>query len=249
MDEFSVRVFQQFLDLYIMPEIRRRQDDGQLEKPLDLRGAQIIFSPFGDRPQILINSEVQGTAKMKLKNGISKKKGDPIYANEIEDIAGVYLTEGIDPDSGHATLIRVENNWYIYWDFIYNKEFSKNHLLAAKEFIEAAEFSFSENNKVAFIDNLFSASELIVKSVLLGIPDPKFREKATHRVIHSRYNRWANLGNVRTEHRKAFNKIASLRYKVRYLEDEFSLTDSESRCILSTVKSMFADANSRIKRE
>lgn len=195
-NEFGRKVFEQFMDLFVAPEIRRRQETGELDKPLDLRAAQIIFFPNGRKPQVRINSEVRAIGKVKLKPGISKKVGEDIFGHEVEGLKVINLTQEDDPDCGHATLVRIGDSWIIAFDFRYNKALSAKHIEVAKQFWESAEFSFKQRNWAPFIDTLFSAAELAAKSILLSMPDPKFRKKTRHRVIQRRYNRFADLGTL-----------------------------------------------------
>jgi hypothetical protein len=230
------RVFQQFMDIFIIPELHNRQKKGILLKPLELKAAQVIFFPDGRKPEIRINSEVKGLGKMKLKPSISKTEGETEYAHEIEDIGGLEFHEGMDADCGHATLLRMGDRWFVLWDARYNKALSRKHLEAAREFYEAATFSFDRRNWIAFIDNLFSAAELAIKAELFSIPDPDFREKANHKCIHSRYNRFMASGNAKPIYLEVFNKLFALRSKARYLKDDISVSESDGSKWLNAVR-------------
>jgi hypothetical protein len=219
-EEIGRNASKQFMDIFITPEVMRRQEIGELPRPLDLHAAQIIFYPDGKKPTVRINSEVKALAKLKMQPGIQKEYGDPVYANEIEGLEELTLTEEDDPDSGHVTMFKFNGTWIMAFDFIYNKALAKKTIETAKEFIEAAEFSFSHQNWSAFTDNLFSAAELLAKATLLATwSDPAFREKTTHPAIHSRYNRFAHLGNVDAKHADTFNKLSNLRYPARYSKE------------------------------
>lgn len=240
-NEFGRKVFQQLMDLFVTPEVRRRQEAGELCKPLDLHAAQIIFFPDGRKPHVRINSEVKAIGKMKLKSGVSKKAGEPIFEHELEGLEEINLTEEDDPDCGHATLLRIGDRWLVALDFRYNKALSKKHIETAKQFYEAAEFSFHQRNWSAFIDNLFSTAELLAKSILLSMPEPKFHKKASHKAIQIKYNRFADLGNVEAVHRETFNKLSSLRDRARYLKGDVSISEGEARRLLEIVKNMMED--------
>lgn len=240
--EFSRTVFQQFMDVFITPEVQRRQETGELDKPLDLRAAQIIFFPDGKKPVVRINSEVKAIGKVKLKQGISKKAGEDIFEHEVEGLKEINLTENDDPDCAHATLRRIGNSWIIAFDFRYNKALSRKHLEMAKQFCEAAEFSFNQRNWAPFIDNLFSAAELTAKSTLLSMPDSKFREKTGHKGIQMKYNRFADLGNVEPVYRETFNKLSGLRNRARYLKGDITISEDEARNLLDIVEKMVEDA-------
>jgi len=241
-EEFGHKVFEQFMDLFVTPEVKRRQKNGELDTPLDLRAAQIIFFSDGRKPQVRINSEVRALGKIKLKPGISKKDGDPIFEHELESLGEIKLTEENDPDCGHATLIRIGGRWTIVFDFRYNKALSKKHIETAEQFYDAAEFSFNQNNWPPFVDNLFSAAELLVKSTLLSMSDHKFQKKATHRAIQIGYNKFADLGNVKAVYREIFNKLSGLRDRARYLKGDISISENEARRLLNIIKKMIKDA-------
>ncbi len=83
-DEFGKKVFEQFMELFVLPEVKRKQESGELEKPLDLHGAQIIFFPDNRKPQVRINSEIKGVAEAKLKPEFSKEAGEDVFQHELE---------------------------------------------------------------------------------------------------------------------------------------------------------------------
>lgn len=241
-NEIAQNASKHFMDIFITPEVVRRQEAGELPRPLDLRAAQIIFYPDRKKPTVRINSEVKVLAKMKLKQGIEKDYGDAVYANELEGLEELMLTNEDDPDSGHVTMLKFNGSWIMAFDFIYNKALAKKTIETAKEFFEAAEFSLSRKNWSAFADNLFSAAELLAKATLLAAwSDPEFREKTNHPAIQSRYNRFASLGNVNPEHVLAFNKLSKLRYPARYAKGDFFLSESEGQSFLDSIKSMLQE--------
>jgi uncharacterized protein (UPF0332 family) len=245
-NEFGNRVFQQFMDLFVNPEVRKRQDAGELPKPLDLRAAQIIFFADGRKPQVRINKEIRAIAKVKFKEGISKNPGEPVFAHEIEDLAEINLTGDDDPDCGHATLIKINDRWTIAFDFRYYKGLSRNHIKTASEFYEAAEFSYSKKNWSAFVDNLFSCAELSAKVVLLTFLSPGLVRKATHKLIQQRYNGFADLGNVDETHRSVLNKLSGWRTNARYLKGRVPVSEDEAVELLNKVKDMLKYAKGNI---
>lgn len=240
-------IFQQLMDVYITPEVMRRQSIGELPKPLDLQAAQIIFHPDGKMPQIRINSEVKAIAHVKLKPSMPKNVEEPVYANEVESVDKITLLDEDNPECGHATILKIENTWAITVDFRYNKELSGKHIKAAKQFLECAEYSFKVGYRHSFVENLLSAAELSVKATLLLICDPLLAKSKTHSTIQSRYNLFANLGNVVPEHQRTFNKLSSLRNPARYLSADLTLSEEDSRNYLNTVKVMIDCAEVRIR--
>jgi hypothetical protein len=188
--------FNDMLNLFILPEFKRRKETGNLTDPFELRGAQVIFYSDGKKPEIRINSEIKAIGLMKLKKGISKNKGDPIYAHEVEGLDRLSLTDEEDPNCVHATIVSIANRWTISFDFRYNKALAKKHIITAKQFYELAQISFDKKYYAPCLDNLFSAAELASRTVLLLMPDPKFRKKTTHGDIQYKYNKFADIGNV-----------------------------------------------------
>ena len=247
-EKYYGKLLDQFLELFILPELKKRKEEGKLDGSFILRMAQIVFYPDGRKPQIRINSEVKVLAYAKLKSGISKNKGDPIYDTEIEDLNRFQLTDDDDPDCGHATIVKIADTWIIAFDFRYNKALAKKHIETAEQFYESAAFSFKHKNCASCLDNLFSAAELASKAVLLLMPDPKFRKRATHGGIQLRYNKFADLGNVEPKFREALNRLSSLRPRARYYGD-VAISEEDIQSLLEVVIEMIADATDRVEEK
>jgi uncharacterized protein (UPF0332 family) len=176
---------------------------------------------------------------MRLKPGIQKGLGDLVTEDELEGLEGLVLMEDEDPDCGHATLLRLNDRWVLAFDFVYNKGLARKHLEAASQFVEAAEFSLERESWSAFVDNLFSAAELSAKATLLALmSDARFREKATHKAVHSRYNRFVHLGNADLMYAEVFNRLSELRYPARYVQRDFSVSEEEASSLLHIVRRM-----------
>lgn len=246
--EFGKRVIQNILDIFITPEIKRRQDAGKLPKPVKLSFAQVILFPDERKHLVRINEEVRAKAKIKYKPGISKKPGEPVYENEIEEIEHVELGPEDDPDCGHIFLYFQGSNAFLSFDFRRNRDLALNHIRRAKEYFGIARYSLQQSNLATFIDNLFNAAELCAKATLLVMYDypPALRTRASHRGIHMRYNRYANLGNVLPAYKKTFNKLACLRDPARYLKGELpTIPNAEAQEMLGIIDKMIRDAERR----
>ncbi len=243
--EADHKILQQFMDLFIIPEITRRQEAGGLQKLVDLMAAQIIF--FDDRkPQVRINSEVKAIFSSNRKPGVSWEPGDLVFENDIQSVEAVQLTDEDDPNCAHATFLRIGNSWWGAFDFRYNKELSIKHVEAAQQFVESAEFAFEHGYWSVFFDNLFSAAELSAKSILLLMPDPEFRKKTTHGRIKRKLNWFADLGNIQSAHQETFNKLFRLRDAARYLKEDISVPENECQQMLDSVKNLIRHAARRI---
>jgi uncharacterized protein (UPF0332 family) len=236
--EIGQRFFQQMMDIFIVPAIEERQASAVLPRPLVLRSAQVIFFPDGRKPEVRINDEVRAIGQVKMREGVSKNAGDPISEHEMQGLEGLSLPAKEFPGCGHATFVKFGESWITAFDFRYNKDMSRQHLDTATQFLAAAEYASQQEHWSSFVDNLFSAVELTAKATLLLMPDKRFREKASHKAIQLRYNRFADLGNVDPEHITAFNKLYGMRDKARYLKQPFKISCDEASTLTLAVKEM-----------
>lgn len=243
--EFGQRIFEQLMTLWVTPEVQRRQESGDLPRPLRLQAAQVIFFPDGRAPSVLVNSEVTVNAKLRFKDGVTKNAGDPIYAGEVSGLEGVELTNPEHQNCGHATMMLFLDTWHIAFDFRYHKQQARVTLTSAREFLDAARFSIDRRAWASAVDNMFSAAELCSKALLMPFQDGEFARKATHGAIHSRINHWSKLGNVDPEHVKAYNRLHSWRTKARYPTEPFQLSADEAEKCLAAIEEMYAFASSR----
>jgi hypothetical protein len=241
--EFGQKAFRQFLDLYVTPEVMRRQEAGTLPKPLPFDAFQIVWFPDGRPHQVRINrSEVKALLRVEVKEGVTKPPGESLLLDEMETFEGVELTDDDDPDCGHATYMRLGDRWYGQFDAIYNKGLARRHLEVGAEFQKAAEHALAQNHLHAFTDNLFSAAELYAKASLLLLAGSGFREKATHEGIKSHYNKHGHLGNVDTAHAGVLNRLSRLRNPARYLKGTLVLPREEADAMLASVAEMECQA-------
>jgi uncharacterized protein (UPF0332 family) len=238
--------FRQVMDLWVTPEVERRQAAGAIPKPFNLHAAQVIFYADGRPHEIRLNEEVRAIGKVKLKQGVAKQEGDPIYSNEIEGYEAFRLPDDEDPNCGHITLHRFADQWSLAFDLIYNKGISSEHLAAAEEFLKSAEAALERGHYRVVVDNLFSASELAAKAVLLTTPLPGEGTKMGHGRIHSRFNLQARLGNVSAGHRDAFNQLSHLRSSARYLSRPLTISEVEVTELLAAVRDAIGFARSRV---
>lgn len=234
---FDKNLFNNFMETWIIPWIKEKQDLGELEKPVDLIMAQIIFDPNGGEPKVRINDQVRGKMSVKLSESIEKpvEAGDPVYFNQIDNVEAFELEED-DQDFGHATLLKFPDKWLISFNFIYNKKLSRKHIEAAKEFLHSAKSALELNFHRSCIDNLHSASELTAKAYLLSRPDPAVMTAKSHNVVHSKINAERRIGNVDEMHVSAFNKLRELRSSARYLNSDLGISSEELGTIYETIE-------------
>ncbi len=240
--EVANRAFQQVMDLFILPEVERRQEIGDLPKPLVIQKAQLIFFPDDRKAIVRFNDEVGALAQVKIKEGISKEKGESIYSHEIEDLKNVKLTESDDPNCAHALIVHIGEKWLFSFDFRYNKHLSERYIDRANEFIKGAEFYYTQNYMGPFADNLYSAIELLTQAILLVFRDRMVIDSKSHGMIKDRLNHYIYMGNLKPEYAQAFNSLATQRSKGRYLRGDIRISPEDAKILLKHVEGMREDA-------
>jgi|GEM_PF-1270417 len=92
------------MEIWIIPSINERQESGEIENPVDLQMAQLIFKPDELKSLVRINGEVKGRMIVNLKNEFTSqaKEGNSVESNHLESIDAFEL-EDSDRNCGHAT--------------------------------------------------------------------------------------------------------------------------------------------------
>lgn len=215
------RTFQHAMEIWFLPEIKKRQESGQIPNTFVLHAAQLITFP-DERPKVIrLNEEVAITAKARIKPGVQKDIGAFLSMEEIEGLESWQLPDTEDPNCGHLTIINLGGSWCLAFDFRFNKAEARKHLDAAEEFLAAARFSLKEVLLRAAAENLFNAAELAAKAYILMTPVKSASTSERHGFIHSRFNVLGRFGNIAPDQKDAFNTLSSMRPSARYLRAEF----------------------------
>jgi uncharacterized protein (UPF0332 family) len=242
-DAIKQKVFQQAIDMFVVPEIERRKKIGKLSKKFILEKAQIIFSLNSGRNYVRLNDEVKAIIKCKINKSINK--GDAVYEKDVDQIESVNLRDK-DSNYGHITLLFLKGSWIVAFDFRYNKKISQEHIEASKEFCESSKENLKNKRLRPFFENAFASAELSAKSILLSIPSKEILKGKNHQNRISVFKNWADLGNVKIEFSTTLSKLNSLRDSARYLaSNDFKKEDANK--ILSTIEEMIKFAEDSIK--
>lgn len=196
-------LFKQIMDIWVIPEIEERRHAKRLPCDFELRTAQIIMQAYG-KVKVRLNDEVKAIARCKKNEPFSKKQGDIVYEHEIESIDDIVLTEK-DPNCGHITI------------FSFNKKRVKDHITAAKEFLESAKDNNFKKRWRPFFEDSFACAELLAKAILLQFPDKDMIYGKSHDSRINKLDDWAKLGNIDTKYSKTFKRLNKLRSSARYL--------------------------------
>lgn len=233
------------MELFFNPEIAKRKKDKQLPEDFTLVAAQAILFP-ASRPHIVrFNSEV--SAEVKLKKGVEKDTKD--FWPSSSDVEYVKLNEEEFLDCGHVTLILFKDGFQLSFDFHYNKQICAEHLTVAKQFLATSKFALDNGFVFAFIDNSFSAIELLAKTNLLVEANQNMRGKTSHNIIKAAFNlRYKNSQTqFELNRRQIFNRLSDARKAARYLEGKLTFDRSELEAINKTIEEMYLELCQRAR--
>lgn len=238
------RLFEQALDLWIRPEISRRQQKGTLRLPVALNAAQVIMpSPREKRPvYVRLNEEVRAEIRVKAARAIDK--GELVFNQDIEDVNAIRLMKDDEPDAGHLTMMNIGGQWYIHFDFRRDKSHAADLLQRAREFYGTAKAGFQRGWLGPAVENLFAAAELAAKAELLVINFYPHEKAKDHGAIRGRYAKYANLGNAPIEGNTALNKLSRLRPAARYAEGDLHIEPCPE--LVEAVAQMIAHAEASL---
>jgi HEPN domain-containing protein len=104
--------------------------------------------------------------------------------------------------------------------------------------LAAARFASEKGFLCVFVDNLFSATELMAKGLLIWLPDRSLLDSKTHRSIKVRFNALRKHDNVDGRFVELLNRLTQLRERARYLSGEVALTEGEMDAMLAIAEEM-----------
>ena len=244
---------QQQMELYVIPEVRRRQAANQLPKPFDLHRFQILYSPKGGIAGIRLNYEVRGRLKVDVKDrpgsAVITDLGPPTSADALppdqdaaqlsEPEVAAVLDFELPPeeaDLGHFSCIRYGGRGFVRFDFQYNRATAAMHADAAAQFLGAADWCRRSHAWSALVDNLFSAAELLAKAELLLLLEMRAN---THGHIKNLYNLHFRDGKILDPHKSTLNSLSHLRTPARYLtKGSFGISEAEASAWYERVSAM-----------
>ena len=206
-EEIGNNFFQQCKDVWIIPEMLKRQRMGWSEK--EVWSAQIILFP-NRKPLVRLNTQTK--IKIKLKDG-SVVDGVDIKKTARDKIMVLILEEPIK-DTASVYLILTNESWITKFDFRYYRDTAKEHITVAKEFFESAKENLAKERFRPFYEECWAVAELLsaCNFLLTG-----FKYDSHHKNMEYMKS-WANLGNVKLEFSETLEKLWKLRSSARYLK-------------------------------
>lgn len=214
--KFENVTLKQTLDIFVLPEIKKRRETFILHNDFKLLQFQILFHLTKNSPEIRLNDECKIVVEI---DGEEYKKvmNESNHSLDTKKIKKIRLDDSEDGNCGHICFFILGDSLLSTYDFRYNKKIVVEHLGRAKEFIDTAEFALEKELFGAFVDNLYSASELIAKADLLLAPDKEILTSKSHKSIISKTNRNKNLSNLDSDFAQLLNDLSQLRNSGRYL--------------------------------
>lgn len=217
-EEARQRTLSQMIDLFVNPEIEKRRSAGKVAGPFELFGFQVIWTGGGGSPpQVRLSSEVRLIARMEGRLPQGAKVGDPFQPDEATTVDAIHLMDDEAGRFAHFSALRVAARWYYTFDFRYQQEAARRHLAAAEEFWAAADGAFGAKHTRAFIDNAYSAAELVTKIDLLLLSQIG-EGRLSHQHVHGATKKFFHLAPLHA----LVQRLYALRLGARYLVSEFN---------------------------
>lgn len=234
-------VFENMLKLWIDSELERR--GGPPEWTREKLTAFQVLMRVDTKPLVLLNHEVKIVMSMKLKDGITKKKDEPVFVHEIDHVQSLRPAE--EHDAAHVSAVRIGDGWSMAFDFRYNLTWASEHARAAREFLDTARDALKLGRRRSAVDNAATSAELAAKAILLTSPDKVLLDKKSHAVVHEKFNVYAKL-NVPDAQRTAFNRLRQIRPGARYIESD-PPADEHLAEMLDVLEGLVKDAEARTR--
>ncbi|MGD1838338.1 MAG: hypothetical protein ACPKPY_09830 [Nitrososphaeraceae archaeon] len=199
------------LDNVIYPEIMKRIEGGILRSDFRLQNAQLIMFFDESKNKILLNDEVKMIADLDTKKKKKFKAGELIDFKDIERINGLYPSDDNNPDAAHVMMLKFNGKWFIAHDLIYNLGTSSEIFNKAKFYFEKSKKN-TESNFVEFINNIYLALELLIKSLfLLRYIYKEFSlDQDIHKTIEQ-FRKYSDLGNIEKKYFDLFEMVIDIR--------------------------------------
>jgi uncharacterized protein (UPF0332 family) len=211
--EASRRFLEETKRIWFNPEIERLKQIGSVNEDYQPKKMQVILFPDYNR-SILFDNDIISIEK--LKANINYK------------------------DCSHVTFKKdVIGNWHGFFDFRYNKGKAKELFNTAQQFLDSAKDEYKARRLQVFADNLFSAAELFVQSLLfVESHNKRFADKPNHKWTTSEFSKFVKLGNMASRYSTALGQLSRLRDDARYHKREFGLEDSKAQEHIKTVEDL-----------
>ena len=244
--EMAQPLFGQAMDIWIRPEIDGRQRRGVLPPDFRLSKFQVIFrSPLDSNANsVRLNEEVSVLVRCRLDSPVNL--GDPVSITNADQIEEIRLADGEDRNAAHLTGMKIGDDWFLGFDFTYNRARASEHLAAAEEFLTVSRHCLDEKRYRAAVENLYAALELAAMAEMLFLP-----RKATkrHPERAKRLQQAVQLGNAPPGVDSALHYLAEVRRRARYFEGSFNPSAKKLEECYEAAANLISHVRQRLRSE
>lgn len=229
-------MFADMLTRYVNPEVERRVASGERDPDALVFAFQVLF-PDDAPPAVRLDREIGGEMEVIAAREVSK--GDEISAH---DFKGVTEYRPAERDAGipHVTAFAHREGWSLVFEFAGGDPSRHSVYERGVDFLETARDALDGGRLGPFLDNSFSATELLATAELLSCRPTVdlILNSSTHRTLHTTYNLWGNLDNTDPRFPRLLNRLAGLRKPGRYLSRDIPVDKAEARNIMVELDAM-----------
>jgi uncharacterized protein (UPF0332 family) len=213
-------VCQNILDDIVYPEIIDRARNGQLLDNFRLSMAHIIMHIDETKNEVLLNEDVLffGQVTLKDQGKMNINDGELLPVDNISEVHYLYACPNSPPNAAHILLLKINQRWYISYNFTYNKKLVRQKVNNSLQFFDTSKDIIEKNRWGPVVDNLYSSVELCIQSLLLMTHQGKYSSRQTHQSTEELFRIYADNGNIDKKFLELYHKLKNLRKKGRYLE-------------------------------
>lgn len=222
---------------WVLPEIARRHDAGELPEGFRLRAYQLILDDETRVTEIRLNEEVRAAVRVRSRRELARD--DVVLGDEGIEIPFEILLTDHDPNGGHFTAIATDHGVLTSYDVRPNARRAAEHGDAAREYLNSAAAALKRDDLRAFVQSLFDATELMAKAYLLTVPTSGTGSGRSHSAVHRPFNLERREGRVHDSFARLLNRLSELRPAARYLEKDFELDRAEAETMLAAASEMY----------
>jgi hypothetical protein len=194
-DESKFDLARRVLDDIVYPEVIQRSQDNNLPPDFHLRQAHILMFDNEYKNKVLLNDEVGFFANVILKEG-KLNNSHTVHLDDIKEVLDIHPIESIAPNAAHIMLLKIGPKWHTAWSLVYNKKSARIKAETAKDFLITAQYNLSKEIWGPFVDVLFTATELAIRSILSLIHLWEFSTEQNYDTMANRLKQFVENGNV-----------------------------------------------------
>lgn len=244
-DDLEAKFFKNLMDIFVWPEVARRQAAGQLPTPFGLERFQILmWADEGRKSQVLLNEEVEIVAHVKLTTPDSIAADGSVPLAAIERVNRISPVN--EPNAAHATFFQLNGSYHLVCDFTYNRARATDRLVRAEEFFAGAQSEIDAGRLSTCVELLWSCAELAAIAILLTVPDPDMLTKKgqNHKARREKFEAHGKLNFP--AHATLVKTAEAHRAPARYLEGEVP-DEAELRGLLEDARGLIQYAHRRLR--